>query len=52
MNELTKKVQFIIKFFVKYKLIDSLNTFKPLNKNRINPKRIMVLCCVVNFEQY
>ena len=49
MNELTKKVQFVIKFFV---AAGKLNTFKLLNKNTMSPKRIMVLCCVVNFEQF
>ena len=31
---------------------DNLNTFKLLIKNTISPKRIMVLCCVVNSEQF
>ena len=47
MNKLTKKVQFAIKYFV---AADKLKTFKLLNKNTISPKRIMFLCCVVNFE--
>ena len=38
-----------MKFFV---AADNLKTFKLLNKNTISPKRIMVLCCVVNFKQF
>ena len=49
MNELTKMVQFVIKVFV---AANKLNTLKLLNKNTISPKRIMVLYCVVNFEQF
>ena len=49
MNELTMKVEFVIKFLV---AADRVNTFKLLNKSTIGPKRIMVLCCLVNFEQF
>ena len=36
MNELTKKVKFVIKFFV---VADKLITFKLLNKNTISLKQ-------------
>ena len=50
MNELTKKVQFsFIKLFA---AANKLKTFKLLNKNTISSKQIIVLCCIVNFEQF
>ena len=48
MCELTKKVYYVIKFFV---AADKLNAFIPLNENTINAKRLMVLSCALNFEQ-
>ena len=49
MNELTKKMSFIIKLFV---AADKLNTLKLLNKITKSPKQIRVLRCIVNFEQF
>ena len=42
-------MQFVIKLFV---AADKLNTFRLLNKNTTSGMGIMVLCCVVNFEQF
>ena len=49
MNDLTKKVKFCYQVFC---TADKLNTFKLLKKSTISPKRIMVLCCVGNYEQF
>ena len=49
MNDLTKKVKFCYQVFF---TADKLNTFKLLKKSTISPKRIMVLCCVGNYEQF
>ena len=49
MNKFQKKVQFVIKLFV---TANELTTLKLLNKILISLKLIMVLCCIVNFEQF
>ena len=56
-DRLESKYAFDIGFTIKkvYRMsiaADKLNTLKLLSKNVISPKRIMVLCCAVNFEQF
>ena len=46
---LTKKVEFVLRYFV---AADKINTVRLLNKNTLIPRQIMVLPCVVNFEQF
>ena len=49
MNELKNELELVIKVFV---AAGKLNTFRFLNENTITWKRIMVLYCLVNFEQF
>ena len=49
MNELTKKVSFVIRLFV---AASKLNTFKFLTKYTISLKPVKVLCYFVDCEQF